>query len=950
MKALCCWLVLRVAKSYIVVLKSKLIDIFSSKKVRPDYRILFKSCLVDQMVKHSKAPHSHYLAATDRCRGNLMIKTFSSMVGATLYSVSMSGSESKSTTGDHYYYNAKDLQCKSIVNVPLETDLLQMVDVDYYLELPKYMVGNNLVINTFVPNRASGNVTDGVFSIDSSNTLTMRINGGAIYQHELWDYETDHVMVDHWWGSCLYLVEQREIAEQKRLIFLNCVRVIYGPLGRFLPGYRMRRKKMVLGDMCHFHRLVGAGNETHLVHTISDINTFSSIEISDASLRTAHLRISNSKTPAISDVERILRANNETNPVYAAPLVYKLILSKEFLSNLTHFISPGFTAPDVDYQTLKPLVHEDGTSSVRVLMPPFCEGGYAPVRSYNNDNACVENRVKKVANRITSYTPFIWVCLDEFVGFLVPMDLANTLVPADYHYMETKFNRPSQRSLMKSVAHILYLDTPWIVRAFQKAEFYGKVTAPRNISTLPMDHNIRLGQYSYIFVEAILKSQQWYAFSKTPKEMECRIQDMCSNSNAIIPTDISKCDGSRGYIHYCLDMAVMMRSFSHIYHDEILRLLRKEAYAIGVTKFDLKYECDYNTLSGSSKTSWGNTITNAFNNYVALRYDNEPKQAWDKLGLFGGDDGLAIGVESKQLESTFARLGMLLKAEKRVVGQPVPFLGRIYLDPWTTPESIIDVSRQLKRIHATVTPAFVPDNVVVWRKIEGYSVNDLKTPIISNWCTIMKTLYPVPSNALLEKYHDITKLEIGWWARLGDNFTPLTNITLAKQVVADNLEITVTELDDFAKAIDDLKDLESISKITLSKDSKIEIDAVVGGLIKEGESKDHQTQVKSLTTKAKDPKVDIKRNNIPHFALPPEGNRKEKMAAEPLLTKKLGLCTFYAKNQTCPYGIKCKYEHPVMTIGPCRFFSRGEKCPYGKSCKFQHGAPKEQTANVSRAK
>jgi len=252
---------------------------------------------------------------------------------------------------------------------------------------------------------------------------------------------------------------------------------------------------------------------------------------------------------------------------------------------------------------------------------------------------------------------------------------------------------------------------------------------------------------------------------------------------------------------------------------------------------------------------------------------------------------------------------MLLKADPRKQGDYISFLGRLYLDPWVTKESIIDVPRQLMRIHATVTPKNVPDDVVIWRKIEGYEVNDKNTPIISNWCEIMKKFYPPPSAAQAKKFADITKLEMNWWSRQG-NFARLTNIDLAKKVIAEAMELSVDEVTAFCGRIDGLKSLDEINGIKLVRDTKVEIDAVVDGLIKEGESKDHQTQVQANADAAPFKKSEraTTKKVIPSFKSPPIGTRKDKL----------------------------KFDN--IQDGPaCKFFQKGESCPFGRRCKFRHG-------------
>lgn len=900
--------------SEFVGLRTWLTDLCASRDSYPDYRKTFKACRAPDLLKHGAAPHSHLKAATDRCERNCLGIAFAKLIGSDLYSVSMSKSERSYASGNHYYYNAKDLQFEGIHNEPQSHfDLIQMVDVDYYLNMESYMTGYNIIVSTFVPEKASGSTTDSMFSIDEDDTINMVVNGGATYTHKLWDYDNDHIMVDHWWGSCLYLVEARTIGDQHRVVFLNCVRVIYGPIGWFLPGNRLKRRKFNFGGIIHVKNMVGSGLETNVLHSLSYPNSYSSVQITDASWNACRARyaINNGKGLQLSDVERILRNQNEVNPALSAPLVFILLVTGNASINKdVPIITKSVTTPEVGYQTLEPLVYEQGKATSRVLFPPLLTGAFAPHRSFNNDNACINGRIKNVANKVTKYAPNIWIWLEEFVDLLIPDDIAHTLAPHDYDYMYGKFNRPTQRSLMERAKNLLFMDRPWFIKAFQKSEFYGKATNPRNISTLPIDHNIRLGQYSYSFVENVMKQQRWYAFSKTPKEIEARMQELVQNYRFVVPTDISKCDGSRGYIHYCLDISVMMRAFGRDYHEEINRLLAKEAHAKGTTGSGLSYECDYNTLSGSSKTSWGNTLTNVFNNYVALRHTMDKEQAWNALGLYGGDDGVSVGIDGSLLETAFAKLGMLLKAELINQGSPVPFLGRIYLDPWTTPESIIDVKRQMSKLHATVSPMIVPDHVCLWRKADGYQVNDAQTPIIGEYIRMIHRCVMPPSSRDMERYEYMTKNEVNWWARSGSGtFTELTSYDLAAKVVAESLDITGEELNNLRQGLDNITDLKDIKKLTIKREENIEIDICCDGEIKQGvPPKNHQEQVKTIAAK---PMPKVKTSKIPILK---QAFRTQKEDQEKPFSTPVKLCRFAKRGEVCTWGKNCKFSHAVPAV------------------------------------
>jgi hypothetical protein len=128
---------------------------------------------------------------------------------------------------------------------------------------------------------------------------------------------------------------------------------------------------------------------------------------------------------------------------------------------------------------------------------------------------------------------------------------------------------------------------------------------------------------------------------------------------------------------------------------------------------------------------------------------------------------------------------------------------------------------------------------------------------------------------------------------------------LAREVIARMFDMEVSDVIRLETDIFRLKSLDDIPKIKLDREIKIELDAVVDGSIKQGESKDHQTQVTINATKAKDPKIVVsKTTNLPVFEKIPSGSRKEKLAA-PVLR----MCRFALKNQRCPYGRNCKFSH-----------------------------------------
>jgi hypothetical protein len=786
-----------------------------------------------------------------------------------------------------------------------------MTDVDYYTNILDYLGDRDLVLYTFVPQKVAGMTTDAVYSPNPDNSITMCYNGGASYTHSLWDFDSDHCIVDHWWGSSLYLIEQREISSDRRLIYFNLIRRVYGPFAWFLSGHRLSKRRFSYGNYAYMKIIKGQQTDMSVYHSFARISSHSSVEVSDSCLQTIAIRVAAAKEPQISDIERILRASDHPEAPFAASVLFDIIKnSPTFLKDIQagSKTSQCVKEPEM-YQTLGPLVTEDAKSSCRKITCPLLNSGVHPGRSYNNDEACIAGRQAAVKNPVTKYPPFFYQCISEYLERLIPADKVHSLAPTDFDTQYKQFDRPSQRGILNSLKHIFYYDSIWKVKAFQKAEIYAKVTDPRNISTLPMDHNFRLGQFTTVLSKEIFKPQPWYAFGKHPTEITSRLQETVRDQTKVYPTDISRCDGSTGYIHYCLTAATYMRAFGAEYHSELTKLMQKEAFAQGVTSFGVKYDVDYNTLTGSSMTSIRNSNINAFINYVALRNSLSPDEAYQQLGLFGGDDGIAINIDPGVLTKTFAKMGILIKLESVNKGQPVPFLGRIYLDPWTTNESIVDIKRQLRRLHLTTSPESVPTHVIMHRRAAGYRITDPDTPFIKEWCSWVERVYPFPTPKELERSKAFERNDTPYWSKFERPYPRITSEDLAIGVALKELDVTVDKYDryknDLSKADEQLSTMDNFFGASIAVDIPATINGNVVLPLKPRPV--HQQQVKdnaNIKTKASVlPKTRSKPN--PFNPAPKPTTSRAKLVKHVVIRK----CRFAELEQPCPYGKACLFQH-----------------------------------------
>lgn len=844
-----------------ISLNSWLLDFFSSP-VMPDHRAAIRKIYPEFVAaKHLDPTHTHAAAAAIRTTANNFIAGCCLMLGRTPYSISSSKTdENNDLARERYYHFAKDLQYKHHKSSLAEDHAIIMTDVDYYVDMSEYLKGQPVFISTFAPTDVCGTTHNASYTIGEDNQLVMYVNGGARYVHQLWDYETDHFLVDHWWGSVFYLVERYAFSTDRVVVCFIPIRIIYGPFAWFIPGDRLRRRVFEHNGFGHIrYHLSKDDASVEVRHSIGRLNSYNSVSLSDAMLNAIFTRLRIAKQPAISDVERIIRSNENSgiqDPPFAATLIYDFWKANEYFLEAYSFWCwfwrhttgndkpvTSFRTQTDSYQSLSPLVTEDGKEVSRRAMVPLCDDGYHPVRSHNNDHACINGRVHNVRNQLpTRKIPGrYWSYMLDFVNLLVG-DYKHKLVPLDFESMMEQVAKRGTRAVLKAEtdAHDLYHDSGF-VQAFQKAESYGKITDPRNISTLPTKHNFRLGQFVYAFSQ-VMKQQPWYAFGVHPTKVGERMMEIAEGCQELVPSDISKNDGSVPFMGTALDIACYTAAFAPEYASEVQKLFHAGAKANGVTKTGVTYAVNFTTTSGSSATSDRNTRLNAFISYCALRDSGfSAEDAYKKLGMYGGDDGTNRCVSAEALRRAFANIGMCCTAESVAAMSPVPFLGRLFIDPWTTNESISDVRRAITKFHIVHVPSTIPDDIVLVRKAQGYLATDPDTPLLSDLChAILRAYQPLctESQRLVGKpeIESMIQRNVYYYSKFEAPFPRLSSFDLVRHVIAENMDSDAAHIDaviEKLRAINSVEDFSSVECV-FHANRKVDITAAYRGEIVQG--------------------------------------------------------------------------------------------------------------------
>nr|QGA87330.1 hypothetical protein [Hammarskog noda-like virus] len=800
----------------------------ASRRTKPeiDFRHNLHHPLRDIRAIRPAINHTHPLAACLRTSTAISLEDTIRAAGFKPYSVSMSNRDKYS--GCRYFYMMKDLDKEYKDDPVAEDHVIIMVDVDYYVDINEYLrLGNPIIIYTFVPSSAGGTSLNASYTINEKNMVEYSVEGGATYTHQLWDYQGDNIAIrDRYGNTIVYVIEQHILEADPNRRIIGLYPVAHFPL--FTTPYAVevsgiKRLTPYNGSV------VCVRNKSAGTMSIASAGSMDAIDIPQRIYDALLIRRATSKNPLISDVERILNSEKIEDAATKAPLLFKLLSAGPVANSST--VTSTAILPVRNFQTTFPLVHEDGKSVGRAVAPSLVtEPAVVPAKSYNNDYATVEGRIRRIRNNVR--TPPEWKRYDtELVNFIVPPRLVATGTPLDYERVIELQARPAQRG--RSAQAIATLSSVYInkVKAFIKAEAYPAITDPRNISTVDQNHQLTYSRYTYAFKEDCLKGRPWFASAMTPDQIANRVVEICGYEHGVIVSDYSRLDGHVSEDDKRFKEHVYQTWCAHAERAKLALVLAADRNPPGVTANGLKYDPGFSQLSGSPGTTNDNNLVTLRHDYIALREIGQtPEQAWTSVQLWvlgASDDRIRANIPgyADMLETVASKLGHELKSEIRYPrkGDPVAFLGRYYADPATSRDSIQDILRTLAKLHLTMSPDTTPDRQALFNRATGYLVTDKYTPILGVWCAKVVRLlqqegYQVKNEDREEHY------------RIQQGPYPQEDPGLLRTLVCRLLDLESGELDAIERAIRAATSVEELPNGILDNGHTIRhrIQAVIG--------------------------------------------------------------------------------------------------------------------------
>jgi len=684
--------------------------------------------------------HSHGESAADRTTCVSFMERFASLLGLNLYMIQRSRpDERKGRDGCRVAYFAKDLQVEQANFDPPDNALLAFVDSDQHVDMPAFMCDNftPMLLYSFQPTQAARTTNNYSYTFLANNEVDYLVSGGGRYTHMVWNYGQDSILVQKTlfgvpYKVAIYLVDRRQSSLDHELVLLTPVRMWAGLFAPFVPWFIQGKPLVRLTPVTgKFVRLMSQSKGGLLIST-GTVGNFAqasvSVDVDDTLAtiaRTSKYDLTMPQVVSFTEGDRVAGATlleYHRSRVQAKPAV----------------VCPVAQAIQV-YQ-FQPITYDPVNKPLLVpFMHPMLGDCFVPASGKASEQEAVNERVEKVKSPILEVTTVMSTYMDEFLEFLIPE--AHGIDPVDDDELYDRQARPTQRRILDLAQFSVGLP---IINSFIKKESYGDVKPPRLISTVNGTDKAAYSKFIYAFTQHCMKVHAWYAFGKTPQEIAQRVTDVCVKAkHNVANSDFHRFDGHVSNVLRELERRALIRAFRRAYHEELLKLHKSQHKCKGYTTEGVEYDSEYTRASGSAETASFNGLANAFVSYMQARMNDSdgvfqsPEEAWETLGIYGGDDGLTADIIPETYVRAAQSMGQEIEVELVTKGSlGVKFLSRQYSPHvWDGDlNSCADLPRQLTKIHVSVALGLKVTPVMkLLEKCRAYMLTDENTPILGEF-------------------------------------------------------------------------------------------------------------------------------------------------------------------------------------------------------------------------
>jgi len=497
--------------------------------------------------------------------------------------------------------------------------------------------------------------------------------------------------------------------------------------GGKMYGFKIKERDQMVWRICEAHSDVSHRIEPRTM----------------ALIRNASLYNTNKRpTPGIITVNSAKHADVSDKDNGYFQLAICFFTSGEDASNIVYSL-PDYN-PDPRYYTMRPSDTYEDPDKTR--MRSFTKSSFIVDRQYsaepNRDNviAAADKRVANVGAKNLSLTPMHAKYAKEFIEQIkrdTGIDIAPFAEPEEVDKRQTRagqrISTAEARDWLPSVA------TRQMLKAFLKNEAYADPKDPRIITTIGSEPKYACSLIGYTIAD-VLKKTRWYGSGKSPRATAEIVAQIINDAElSIIEGDFSRMDGTVTAATRSIDLYLLKAFTDPRYHyfieqwyDKIHSNTVKGSNGVVWDQYTVQ-------ASGDPFTSLLNTFRSALHTFVAYRLMKlSPEDAYARLGIFSGDDGLTPDGDKDKFVKAAELLGWKYKVDIKYRSKLdyCTFLSRIYgPGAWGgDPSNIAEVRRAVAQFPHTTADARIPDWVVAYAKALSYMTSDWNTPIITEWC------------------------------------------------------------------------------------------------------------------------------------------------------------------------------------------------------------------------
>jgi len=689
--------------------------------------------------------HSHPEQAALRSTASAFASSLALQTSCPSYEIQRSRSDERAgRAGCRINYWGKDLIANETPFAHDPRNLHIFIDVDYYVDMPTFLSEHfqPTFLYSLQPSATSRDVPGGyAYCFNADQSITYRVHGSGEFVHHIWNWSVDSVgiYITNAFGLpksyTVYCIERRTVSLDRDYVMLIPTKQWRGlpsvMATLLFPSNNLNILEPVSGNFVRLMTQDKHGLQTHTGITGKFINSTLPTHVDEY---LASICRTSKHDLLLSSVMNV----NEQQRVAAA-------ISQEY-----HLSKSGHKPPVICPTSLAAYHYtfdQNGNSEgyrpvLSSFCKPFIQGAWVPIADPPTEQHAINERIIKVAPQPLHYDGKLIQLMHEFSELLIPSQYMHKTVPTSEEEVYIRQMRPTQRRILDMAN---YTGSTGRTSSFMKAEPYQGPKPARIISTINPSDKLAYSQVMYAFSDDVLKRQPWYAFGKTPREIEQRVVEICERAEQYITnSDFSKFDGHGSNTMRVFERILLLRAFKVEYHTAVSDLHFKQYGMRGYSKLGAKYDTNFTRASGSPETSAFNSLTNCFVSYVTLRttlkgsYGHNPSSAWELLGIFGGDDGLNADVNIPLYLKSAQRIGQVVEAEPVAKGQlGVKFLSRFYgPEVWYgDPNNCSDIKRIMSKIHLsqTLPPAITPA-IKLHEKCRCLIMCDPHTPVLGPLC------------------------------------------------------------------------------------------------------------------------------------------------------------------------------------------------------------------------